>query len=49
MKYKLPLIDSKKGKASDNNGIQAEESKTCDETTKEVIRQIFNEVLKQED
>ena len=43
-------IDSlKKCKASDNNGIRAENIKTYDETTKEMIRQIFNEVLKQED
>ena len=33
-----------KGKASDNNGIRAEDIKTRDDT-----RQIFNEVLKQED
>ena len=39
----------KKGKASDNNGIWAEDIKTCDATTKEMIRQIFNEVLKQDD
>ena len=39
----------RKGKASDNHGIRAEDIKTCDETTKEMIRQIFNEVLKQED
>ena len=39
----------KKGKASDNHGIRAEDIKTCDDTTKEMIRQIFNEVLKQED
>ena len=37
----------KKGKASDNNGIRAEDIKTCDDTTKEIIRQIFNEVIKQ--
>ena len=49
MKHKLPLIASKKGKASDNNGIRAEEIRTCDDTTKEMIRQIFNEVMKQED
>ena len=48
-KYKLPPIASKKGKASDNNGIRAEDIKTCDETTNEMIRQKFNEVLKQED
>ena len=39
----------KKWKASDNNGIWAEDIKTCDATTKEMIRQIFNEVLKQDD
>ena len=39
----------KKGKASDNNGIRVEDIKTCNETTKEMIRQILNEVLKQED
>ena len=39
----------KRGKASDNHGIRCEDIKTCDETTKEMIRQIFNEVLKQED
>ena len=49
MKCRLPLIASKKGKASDNNGIRAEDIKTCDDRTKEMIRQIFNEVMKQED
>ena len=39
----------KKGKASDNNGIWAEDIKTCDATTKEMIRQIFNEVLMHDD
>ena len=39
----------KKSKACHNNGIRAENIKTYDETTKEMIRQIFNEVLKQED
>ena len=38
----------KKGKASDNNGIRAEDIKTCFNVTKETIKQIFNEVLKQE-
>ena len=36
MRYRLPLTASKKGKASDNNGIRAEDIKTCDETTKEI-------------
>ena len=39
----------KKGRASDNNGIRAEDIKTCDATTREMIRQIFNEVLKHDD
>ena len=38
----------KKGKASDNNGIRAEDIKTCDNERKEMIKLIFNEVLKQE-
>ena len=37
-----------KGKASDNNGIRSEDIKTSDNVTKEMIKQIFNEVLKQE-
>ena len=37
-----------KGKASDNNGIRAEDINTCNNETKETIKQIFNEVLKQE-
>ena len=40
-------IDShKKCKESDNNGIRAEDIKTCDEMAKEMIRQILNEVTK---
>ena len=38
-----------KGKAGDSNGIRAEDIKTCDEETKEMARQIFNEVPKQEE
>ena len=38
----------KKSKASDNNGIRAEDIKTCDNETKEMTKLIFNEVLKQE-
>ena len=37
----------KKGKASDNYGFRAEDVKTCDDTTKEMIGQIFNDVIKQ--
>ena len=43
-------IDSlKKGRASDSNGIRAEDMKACSGKTKEMMRLIFNEVLKQED
>ena len=38
----------KKGKASDNNGIRAEDINTCGNVMKERIKQIFNEVLRQE-
>ena len=39
----------KKGKASDCNGVRAEDIEACSEKTKEMTRQIFNEILKQED
>ena len=39
----------KKGKAGDSNGIRAEDIKTGDDETKGMIRQSFNEVLRQED
>ena len=43
-------IDSlKEGKASDCNGIRAEDIKVCSEKTKEMMRQIFNKILQQED
>ena len=49
-KTEVQAIDSlKKGKASDNNGIRAEDIKACSDKTKEMMRKIFNEVLKQED
>ena len=41
------INELKKGKASDNNGIRAEDIKACDDKTKEVIKMIFNEVKKQ--
>ena len=37
----------KKGKSADSNGIRAEDIKACDEETKEMVRQIFNEIVKQ--
>ena len=38
-----------KGTASDSNGIRAADIKTCNDTTREMIRQIFNEVIRQND
>ena len=37
----------KKGKPADSNGIRAEDIKACDDETKEMLRQIFNEIVKQ--
>ena len=39
----------KKGKSPDNKGIRAEEIKDCDEETREMMRQIFNEVIKKKE
>ena len=37
----------KKGKSADSNGIRAEDVKACNEETREIVRQIFNEIIKQ--
>ena len=37
----------KNGNTADSNGIRAEDIKACSEETKEMVRQIFNEILKQ--
>ena len=37
----------KKGKSPDSNGIRAEDVKARDEETREMVRQIFNETIKQ--
>ena len=37
----------KKGKSPDSNGIRAEDIKACDDETRERVRQIFNEIIKQ--
>ena len=37
----------KKGKSPDSNGVRAEDIKACDEETKELVRQIFNEIIRQ--
>ena len=34
----------RKGRAADSNGIRAEDIKACDEETKEMVRQIFNDI-----
>ena len=36
----------KTGKSPDGNGIRAEDIKDCDDETREMIRQIFNEIVK---
>ena len=36
-----------KGKSPDSNGIRAEDIKACDDETREMVRQIFNEIIKQ--
>ena len=37
----------KKGKSPDSDGIRAEDIKAWDFETKEMVRQIFNEIIKQ--
>ena len=36
----------KAGKSPDGNGIRAEDIKDCDDETREMMRQIFNEIIK---
>ena len=36
----------KKRKSPDSKGIRAEDIKACDDETKEMVRQIFNEIIK---
>ena len=36
----------KTGKSPDSNGIRAEDIKACDDETRELMRQIFNEIIK---
>ena len=35
----------KKGKSPDSNGTRAEDIKACDDETREMVRQIFNEII----
>ena len=44
---KLQSTNSKKGNSPDGNGIRAEDIKACDDETSEMVRQIFNEFVKQ--
>ena len=39
--------NSKKGNSPVSDGIRAEDIKACDDETKEMVRQIFNEIIKQ--
>ena len=43
--YKAQSANSKKGKSPDSNGIRAEDIKACDDETREMMRQIFNEII----
>ena len=43
-RYRQQSTNSRKAKQVTNNGNRAEDIKTCDGTTKDMIRQIFNEV-----
>ena len=45
-KYKAAICKLKSGKSLDGNGIRAEDIKDCNDETREMMRQIFNEVLK---
>ena len=45
--HKLQSTDSKKGKSADSNGIRAADIKACDDETEEMVRQISNEIVKQ--
>ena len=48
-KSRRPSIDQKRGKAGGSSGIRAEHIENCDSETKWWIRQIFNEIVQQED
>ena len=42
-----PAINKlRKGKSPDSKGIRAEDVEACDEETREMVRQIFNEIIK---
>ena len=37
----------KKGNSPDSDGIRAEDIKACDEEAKEMVRQVFNEIIRE--
>ena len=39
-------LQTQKGKSPDSKGIRAEDIKACDDETREMARQIFNEIIK---
>ena len=41
------IMKLKKGESPDSDGIRAEDIKACDDETREMARQIFNEIIKQ--
>ena len=43
---KTQSANSKKFKSPDSNGIRAEDIKACDDETREMVRQLFNEIIK---
>ena len=47
MHYRKQSKDSRRAKQRTANGVRAEDIKACDEDTKELVRQIFNEIVKQ--
>ena len=42
----ISKLKKKKGKSPDSNGIRAEDIKACDDETREMVRQLFNEIIK---
>ena len=38
-----------KSKSPDNKGIRAEDIKACDDETREMVRQLFNEIIKRKE
>ena len=43
---KTQSANSKKGKSPDSNGIRAEDIKACDDETRDMVRQLFNEIIR---